>query len=487
MELDNTSLGFLGFLVFSYFGVFLPILFQVTSRPQFLMFFRLWKILDITEGLDRTDRISELPDALLLKILSLLPTKHVVGTMVLSKRWQHLWMMVPRLEYSDDMYRGRDKGRFLRFVHASLQLHEAPVLENLGFKLGQKSGAIDVGVCVRPVANRCVRELNVEIDSSSCITPATIQRSLYTECRMIVTLKLNNVILLDASSSVSFPSLKTLSLLSVMYPGDEFVKSLLSNCPVLEALDVEQSLDDNVDVFTVIVPSLKSLVLYNEKDGDSDDEYGFVIDAPSLECLDIVDLSGDFCVIENNMPKLATASFNFFYFHPVEFLGSITSVKRLDLCLSPTSEVCFLDNWRLLLYAFLLFFLESVIEWEMEIVGVTNIACALLTLFLMQSDYPYGSVFNSLVYLKICTCRTEWLDLLMSLLGDSPNLRALELKQVCMYILSQINQSPGFSVYMLISSELYLSAIPIGLSARVGMNRAQYLNVCHRVLKLSSG
>lgn len=95
---------------------------------SFFRFFFSW-FLDITKGLDRTDRISELPDALLLKILSLLPTKDVVVTMVLSKRWQHLWMMVPRLEYSDVMH--RDNVRFLRFVQSSLQLHEAPVLENL--------------------------------------------------------------------------------------------------------------------------------------------------------------------------------------------------------------------------------------------------------------------------------------------------------------------------------------------------------------------
>ncbi|CAF1862801.1 unnamed protein product [Brassica oleracea var. botrytis] len=49
------------------------------------------------------DRISELPEALLLHILSYVPTKDVIATSVLSKRWRSLWKMVPKLEFEFDM------------------------------------------------------------------------------------------------------------------------------------------------------------------------------------------------------------------------------------------------------------------------------------------------------------------------------------------------------------------------------------------------
>ncbi|CAH2069748.1 unnamed protein product [Thlaspi arvense] len=187
----------------------------------------------------RIDWISELPEELLLRILSLLPARDVVATMVLSKRWQFVWMHVPRLVY-DDTYQGIEHESFSRFVERSLLLHEAPVLELLHFKLRKSSNVVDIGLWTRSLSRRHVSKLVIEVDSSSCTAPAILPRSLYTACGMLVTLKLNNAVLVDFdSSSFSFPSLKSLSLVSVEYPNQEFVDSLLSRCHVLEDLDVE--------------------------------------------------------------------------------------------------------------------------------------------------------------------------------------------------------------------------------------------------------
>ncbi|AES88276.2 F-box/RNI/FBD-like domain protein [Medicago truncatula] len=43
------------------------------------------------------DRLSDLPDGVILQILSLLDTKQVVRTCVLSKRWEHLWKRISTL------------------------------------------------------------------------------------------------------------------------------------------------------------------------------------------------------------------------------------------------------------------------------------------------------------------------------------------------------------------------------------------------------
>ncbi|CAF2272193.1 unnamed protein product [Brassica napus] len=301
----------------------------------------------VSEEMSLMDRISDLPDTLLLRVLSLLPSaKDVVATMVLSKRWEFLWLSVPRLVFDDqDIV---EFGKFSRFVDRYLIVNDAPEIETLHFKLSRRYAAQDIIVWMRAANNFTVDEMIIEIDSSSCASPVILPKFLYTECTMLVTLNLNSVILADFSSPMFFPSLKTLSLLSVRYPDEEFASSLLSYCHVLESLEVEKCRDDNVTLFTVRVPSLKRLVLHTSENRDRDDSDGFVINAPCLEYFNIID----------------------------------HKVKRLYLCLSTSKDL-----------------------------------------------YPDDTLVHRLVHLTLCTCDTEWLNLLVSMLRDSPSLRALKLEQ----------------------------------------------------------
>lgn len=57
-----------------------------------------------TVTVEKDDRISDLPDCLLLKILSRLPsTKEAIRACTLSKRWIHLWPTLPDLIFRYDM------------------------------------------------------------------------------------------------------------------------------------------------------------------------------------------------------------------------------------------------------------------------------------------------------------------------------------------------------------------------------------------------
>ncbi|AES88262.1 F-box/FBD-like domain protein [Medicago truncatula] len=50
------------------------------------------------------DRLSDLPDCVLLHILSMLDSKHRVRTGILSKRWKHLWKHIPTKIFSQGFY-----------------------------------------------------------------------------------------------------------------------------------------------------------------------------------------------------------------------------------------------------------------------------------------------------------------------------------------------------------------------------------------------
>ncbi|XP_023633416.1 probable FBD-associated F-box protein At1g32375 [Capsella rubella] len=257
--------------------------------------------------------------------------------MVLSKRWKFLWKFVQNLEYDHNMYREGEKWRFLQFVNSSLLSCETPVLESLHFKLGQNHGFVVIGACY---TNSCVRELIIDIDSSSTKNLVLRPRSLSTGfgVNTLTKLKLRNAILEDVDSQISFPSLKDLSLVSMKYrAGDEFCNRFLSKyCPVLEDLEVKRCDNDNVEIFAIRVPSLKNLRLTSTSKRVKGDSLGFVIEAPSLKLLDIKDYSGGVCVIENKMPEIVNAYIDVQYSCIEKLLGSIDSVQKLYICF-PTS------------------------------------------------------------------------------------------------------------------------------------------------------
>ena len=100
----------------------------------------------------------------------------------------------------------------------------------------------------------------------------------------------------------------------------------------------------------------------------------------------------------------------------------------------------------------------------------------------MQDLYPDDTLFHRLVHLTLCTCETEWLNLLMRLLNDSPNLRFLKLQQVRLYIHTHTRQCNSFIVwwpwyFLVLIMSIYCSAITVNTCAPVGITQAQFLSV----------
>jgi hypothetical protein len=73
---------------------------------------------------EREDRLSDLPDGVLLHILSFLKTKHVIRTCVLSTRWKYLWKHVPTLILHSSTSSWVKHRQFVIFVSKILTLFD---------------------------------------------------------------------------------------------------------------------------------------------------------------------------------------------------------------------------------------------------------------------------------------------------------------------------------------------------------------------------
>uniref|UniRef100_M4F660 F-box domain-containing protein n=1 Tax=Brassica campestris TaxID=3711 RepID=M4F660_BRACM len=254
----------------------------------------------------RWGRLSEFPDELLLKILSFLPSKDVVATSAISKRWKSLWKEVKKFRYDATPSYPQTFQMFALFIRSRSNV------ESLQLKLNPNNSRQDFKDLVNYAVARSLRELRIEMLYKSFEFPQSLY--LYPQLETLILEKLS---LVDIPSNVSLIGVKKLHLLSVRFSSDESVTKLLSRCPLLEDLVVRRSTYTNVMVFTVGGPTLKCLSIDNTS-GKSRPEgvHGFVINAPSLRCFSIKDTFSNY-VRFGDMPELVKASVNIVCDQPI--------------------------------------------------------------------------------------------------------------------------------------------------------------------------
>ncbi|EOA14381.1 hypothetical protein CARUB_v10027574mg [Capsella rubella] len=207
-------------------------------------------------------RLSELPDELVLKILSSLPMfEETLATRLISKRWKGPWKLAPNAIFDDDDKKRKSFETFMSFVYGSLLSNDARILERLEFKLSQNYAASDISFWVQIAVNRSVRELRIDLFGKTLELPSCLST-----CRTLKEVTLHELCIKVVPPWFRLPSLKTLHLLSVTFSGGNSVSSLLETCPVLECLVVEQTKDDNVMISNINVPTLSSLSIRSTRD-----------------------------------------------------------------------------------------------------------------------------------------------------------------------------------------------------------------------------
>ncbi|XP_030493104.2 putative F-box/LRR-repeat protein At4g15060 [Cannabis sativa] len=215
----------------------------------------------MAESSDRTsvlmgeeDRISKLPDALILHILSFLLTKDVVPTCLLSKRWKFIWYSVPTLSFSYRTYFQLPGGgkKLRNYVENCLEQRKRgmqfiPNSAITSFKLRMKSyklshsDGIDKWLAYA-VENR-VKEITLELgegyyydnDGNYYYYYYFLPKTLLVNAKFLTILELM-LVELNCSYSFSFPSLKSLTLTLVQFGDKNVVSELLLGSPSLEKL-----------------------------------------------------------------------------------------------------------------------------------------------------------------------------------------------------------------------------------------------------------
>ncbi|KAK0599156.1 hypothetical protein LWI29_002827 [Acer saccharum] len=191
-----------------------------------------------------SDRLSALHDSILYYILSFLPTKYVVQTSILGKRWLNLWTSLPYLNFDTESITGatgmvslRESKKILNFVNKFLQCHvESSIIR---FRLSSHRCAFDsseISSWISTAVSGGVEELDIRtffILDCPYPTMYRLPRCLL-NCNSLVKLKLSLGIWLPFTDFFCFPKLKSMYLQQVIV-AKNFYHQLL-NCPNLENL-----------------------------------------------------------------------------------------------------------------------------------------------------------------------------------------------------------------------------------------------------------
>jgi len=152
---------------------------------------------------EEEDRISNLPDGVLLHILSRLPTKTAVTTGRLSRRWRHLWQHLSVLDFADESHvldSPEQLDGFRSFAvlvnNVFIALHNPRGIRKMSLDCAHslsddKSRAYSVEAWVRAAIGPYLEELDLTLFAADYSGPNfNLPRTLFTSTNL-VSLRLN--------------------------------------------------------------------------------------------------------------------------------------------------------------------------------------------------------------------------------------------------------------------------------------------------------
>ncbi|XP_065862295.1 F-box protein At4g09920-like isoform X2 [Euphorbia lathyris] len=218
------------------------------------------------------DRISKLPDEIIGKILSYLPTKEAMATSVLSKRWEYLWTLTSDLDFCDFQILDKEAENkndndymikmmsFQRYVDRVIFYHGGSDIRKCHMDIHSKYVAPSFYAWICALITCNVQKLSLGMSSNYSHLPW-----MFFSNNTLVDLSIIGSFVLDLPTYVCFPCLKILEIQFLEFVDDASTARLFSSCPVLEELTIYRifGLKDDLEIMNISVPSLKRLIVHS--------------------------------------------------------------------------------------------------------------------------------------------------------------------------------------------------------------------------------
>ncbi|OIT22464.1 PREDICTED: F-box protein At5g03100-like [Nicotiana attenuata] len=325
---------------------------------------------------EKTDRISALPDSLILHILSFLQMDEVIRTGVLSKRWHLLWTSAQTLIFSYSS--PHDHGtysKFVTFIDDTLLRCQPSKLNKFSVDfIYSRRFVRHVTKWITFVKNKYVEELNLHLRSRDLNEIYDLPELMYSNmCLRDLSLRHCNLV---PKGEINWPSLRVLEI-GYAELNQDFIKKICSGCPALESLKFRSCY--GIGCFNIDSKSVKKLVIkgcWDDDDDDNEEEKELGIYARNVTSLEI---SGHFhrkILVLQDVKALVDAKLNVYrkldeYIHNYEgdFKTDQNMVKDLLVSLQHVEKLS-IGTWCLQVLATL----------EMRTLSCPRMRCKNLTL-----------------------------------------------------------------------------------------------------------
>ncbi|CAI0458670.1 unnamed protein product [Linum tenue] len=206
------------------------------------------------------DRISNLPDGAIERILVFLPIKDAAKTSLLSRYWRHRWRSIPQLMFDDRFAPNgnlADDGKEVMMkIYEALLAHDGLLTKFEVSIPGYRRRLPPLDLLMLHLSRKGVQELTLRFPDDDY---RKLHCSLFSAAFPLKRLKLQRCELKVPSGFAGFNKLNLLELEDVSLP-DDFYQNLLPCCPLLEELRV---IGCTGEEHVFVAPSLKVLLFHS--------------------------------------------------------------------------------------------------------------------------------------------------------------------------------------------------------------------------------